>query len=381
MSSVTIAVFMDQLNEHGVALMTGLRRYRDRHGLPWLVQNHAVDRPEAWPDTAWCLLTHRIQSRYFTGGRWQQPLCSVHTGSSQDVHGICLPDPQGCGRLAAQHGRSRGYHTAATIDVRGHQELLDRQTAFAKAWRDTGGVIHHFHRSLHIGPRRSDEQVIEWLRGLGPGLLVYCPVDGQAAWVRGLCRSAGLHVPDDVAILGTGNDLSVCVGREPELSSLDFPWYLIGVQAGLHFHHLIQGQPPAAPSTVGHYRVIERQTTPRITALDPLIQRGVDWLADHLDHPQPLQGMAAALGCSQATCCRRFRTGIGETPKQRHNRLRVELAAEQLVRTSQPIGEIARRCGFTNATALGVAFKRFHGCSPTEWRIAEVDAPKAANRQ
>lgn len=53
---------------------------------------------------------------------------------------------------------------------------------------------------------------------------------------------------------------------------------------------------------------------------------------------------------------------------------RVGLAAELLHETDATVGSVARKVGSSNAFTLGVAFKRYHGITPTEHRAAALRA-------
>lgn len=76
------------------------------------------------------------------------------------------------------------------------------------------------------------------------------------------------------------------------------------------------------------------------------------------------------LGVSDPTLCKRFRDALGTTPKQVHDRCRIDRAIDLLNDSHLPIAAIAKRCGFSTPTAFGVAFKRRRGCTPSQWREA-----------
>ena len=63
-----------------------------------------------------------------------------------------------------------------------------------------------------------------------------------------------------------------------------------------------------------------------------------------------------------------FKEVIGCTPQEFIIRLRLARAAEQMRTTNDPIGDIARRCGYPNQLHFSQAFKKRYGLPPREWR-------------
>lgn len=50
------------------------------------------------------------------------------------------------------------------------------------------------------------------------------------------------------------------------------------------------------------------------------------------------------------------------------NRARVQAACRMMAEGSQPIADIAERCGFASPQYFSRVFRRMHGCSPGAWR-------------
>jgi AraC family transcriptional regulator len=75
----------------------------------------------------------------------------------------------------------------------------------------------------------------------------------------------------------------------------------------------------------------------------------VGWSADHLR--------------------RMFRSVLGSAPAQVQTAARLRRARELLRYGALPIGEIARRCGFEDASHFARVFKRELGCTPREWAV------------
>ena len=64
----------------------------------------------------------------------------------------------------------------------------------------------------------------------------------------------------------------------------------------------------------------------------------------------------------------RFREHLGRSPAKEIRRVQLERAKELLGRQEYSITEVARMCGFPNATRFGVAFKRDTSATPQAYR-------------
>lgn len=81
--------------------------------------------------------------------------------------------------------------------------------------------------------------------------------------------------------------------------------------------------------------------------------------------------IATRLGMHPKTLARRLKNE-GLTHQRLLDQLRHQLAGRYLQEPELTLSEIASRLGFADATALNRAFKRWAGCSPTEYRERHV---------
>ncbi len=84
-----------------------------------------------------------------------------------------------------------------------------------------------------------------------------------------------------------------------------------------------------------------------------------DWTAPRL----------AEIACmSRSAFVERFKSFMGAPPLTYLREHRMRLAAWQLRHTRQPVCRIADQLGYGSDTAFGQAFKRSHGCTPSQYR-------------
>jgi AraC-like DNA-binding protein len=78
--------------------------------------------------------------------------------------------------------------------------------------------------------------------------------------------------------------------------------------------------------------------------------------------------MARYAHLSRTTFTERFTRILGQPPMMYLTELRMELARDLLLGTSETAKQVARRTGYTSDAAFNRAFTRVHGCSPGQWR-------------
>ena len=122
---------------------------------------------------------------------------------------------------------------------------------------------------------------------------------------------------------------------------------------------VLLSEPPSSPYSERR-RGRPRATTP---AGEAPVARARAYLEEHWDRNVPLDELAATCGVSKFHLTRQFARIVGVPPHAYQNRLRVNRACE-LLNQGVPVGEVARRTGFADASHLSRHFKRATGTTP-----------------
>lgn len=101
---------------------------------------------------------------------------------------------------------------------------------------------------------------------------------------------------------------------------------------------------------------------------DPVVRAAVSEI--HADPAQPwtTATLASAVAVSRATLARRFAAAVGESPGAYLTRWRMDLAAQRLRDTDDPIDAIASGVGYTSVYAFSRAFRRSRSVPPGRFR-------------
>lgn len=102
--------------------------------------------------------------------------------------------------------------------------------------------------------------------------------------------------------------------------------------------------------------------------MNVVVEKVVDYIEAHLDDELTLDKIADALNYSKFYVVRAFNEETGSTVYKYIQGRRLTLAAQTLVKTDQPIIEIAYRAHYDSQQAFTLAFKQVYECTPKIYR-------------
>jgi AraC-like DNA-binding protein len=101
---------------------------------------------------------------------------------------------------------------------------------------------------------------------------------------------------------------------------------------------------------------------------DPLVGRALTLLHARPAYAWTLEELATEAGSSRSALAERFAHLTGYPPIQYLTQWRMQLAAKRLTETNVKVAAVAEAVGYDSEAAFSRAFKKFTGCSPSEWR-------------
>ena len=280
-------------------------------------------------------------------------------------------DQTAVARLAANHFRNRGFRNFAYYLRSDQPGDLGRLDAFKRELATSG------HQPVII---RCDDQAgrsslvrTRWLarklRALPKPVAIFAEIDDYAIEVIGAALEAGLSIPEEVAVLGVGNDELRCPFADVPLSSVDDNSRGIGQQASLLLERLMTGSPPPVGAiTVQPLGMVTRRSTDVVAVEHPQVAQALQAIRDHYLDPMTAEGMIANVPMSRRRLHDAFVRYIGRSVADEITRLRVEHAKRLLAETSEKQYQVAVQSGFRNDVRLVLVFTRVTGMTPGEYR-------------
>ncbi len=127
----------------------------------------------------------------------------------------------------------------------------------------------------------------------------------------------------------------------------------------------------------GHYEMapeVEEKMKPiEVKANDDLfLERLMKAINENLqDSKFGVEDLAGAIGVSRVQLHRKLKTLTGTTTSEFIRNIRLKQAAKLLKEKKVNVSQIAYLVGFTNPTLFSIAFKKFYGCTPSEYMDRE----------
>ena len=310
-----------------------------------------------------------------SAGRKKVPMVNVWLNSPATQVPSVHADFEESGRIAAEHLISRGFRRFGYLgyvreieskrQIKGFKETLQP--------KDFQCSIHQFARtSLHGNANAWDEfrsGLLKWVASWRPPIGIFVVNDLYCRYLMDACRSVGLHVPHDYAIIGTANEPSICNSPYPTLTSIDMGFEEIGYRAASLLDRLMKGKhPPANPELVKPQKLVPRQSTDSFAAEDHLISNALRFIAENSYRPLTVNDVALAVGLNRRSLERRFNQFSSDGIAKQIARMRIERAKRLIIETRSSLKSIAIECGFSNSDHLSKAFLRIEKLTPSKFR-------------
>ena len=185
-----------------------------------------------------------------------------------------VPDSNAIARLAAEHLLDQGFRRLAYygfLRTRINRWSEERAQAFKQRAHEAGVPCTMY--AGHHGRARQwtdlQRELAQWLESLEKPVGLMACNDARARHVLEACRSVGLRVPDDVAVVGVDNDEMICELTRPPLSSVEQGARRLGYRAAAMLDRLMSGgRPRQLKYRVEPVGVVTRRSTDALAVED-----------------------------------------------------------------------------------------------------------------
>lgn len=284
-------------------------------------------------------------------------------------------DNRGIGRTAAGRLMAQGICNGFGYAETSLRRFWNRQRgdAFVAALEARGKTASRF-RSTET---RSREDLIRWLRALPKPAGVFAAYDDTAKHVLDACREAGLKVPNEVSVLGVGNDEFICTHVTPGLSSIipDFEGNGYRAARELQAMMLRDRIPPKREFLCPIKGIEERGSTSGPLSSAALVQRALAYIGENALKGISAREVAAHLHVSRRLADLRFREVHKTSILQAILEIRLANVKRLLEETSLPISTVAAKSGCKPASLKNL-FLRHFGISMRDWRRQKSIKPR-----
>jgi len=299
-----------------------------------------------------------------------------------DRHGdLGLPrissDMRALGVMAAQHLVRRGYERIAYCGFEGEAWCDARLLGVMQVVKPCSTLRTPWRGLREHAWQEERDRIAQWLEPLPRPLGIVACNDVRGHHVLDACRTLGLAVPEEVAVIGVDNAETFCSLCDPPLSSVVPDAARIGYEAADLLQRLMRGEPPIAQTIlIPPKGIVTRQSTDSVAISDTVVSKAARFIRENAHHPIGVEDVLARSNVSRSTLERRFRAVLGHSPHDEIQGCRLKHVKKLLLETDWPIGRIALETGYDHAEYLMVQFKRVTGQTPTQWRTEQARPDK-----
>ena len=247
--------------------LQGIARFAREHGWYLTIVDRLSRLPRGWTgDGALATLRGDDETVAFVKGLRRRHIPVVDL--TLDRPDVRLPrvsgDHAAFGRAAALHFQEKGFRHAAWYSTVWTNVHALRFGGFAAAWPDE--TPFRWVLSENVPLKDFDDwnvftrRIGERLRTAPRPLAVLTYDDADAARILAAARAAGLNVPDDVAVMGIGDDTVICENQPVPLSSVGHDLETNGYEGAALLDRLMNGgKPPARPILIPPNGIVARR--------------------------------------------------------------------------------------------------------------------------
>jgi LacI family transcriptional regulator len=282
------------------------------------------------------------------------------------------PDYARIADMAAKHFLGKNFVNFAYCGFESVETSQERGQAFVKSLAETGFRAHVYEHNFSkesYSWKKELPWLMEWLQSLPKPVGLLAGSDDRGREVLQACQVGGLNVPEEVAVLGMGDEDIICELATPPLSSICMNTRNVGYQVAELLNRLMTGE-SLPPLQILDYptRVIERQSTNILAIDDDVVKQAVRFIRQNSMEAIAAADVAKAVFLGVRTLDRRFKKSLGRSVHSEITQVRIEQACNLLTQTNLSISQIAIDLGYSDPPALTLAFKREKGIGPLAYR-------------
>lgn len=299
---------------------------------------------------------------------------------NQQLRGLGAPlvsiDHALVGRMVAEHLLQRGFHEFGFIGHNGLHWSDDRRDAFRDTVHEAGGHCHVYSCGSQAPRRFLDrtwelemEGVVRWASNLPQPVGIMASDDFRGLQLIEACAIARIAVPQEVAVIGVGNDNVACELASPPLSSVVLNAYQMGYEAASLLDRLMRGEKVGRKERLlPPLDIVTRQSSDVMAVADPVVSKSMQFIHQYACEGIKISDILRHVLVSRSVLQDRFRKTFECTIHDMILDVRIKRAKELLAQTELSLAEIARRSGFKHVEYLCEVFKKGTGWTPGQYR-------------
>jgi len=282
-------------------------------------------------------------------------------------------DNRAIGRLGAEHLLDQGFEHLAFIGMPNARYVVERKQGFVEVAERRGGRCTIVDEIPWVW-ERAFEPLQRFLQALPLPCGVMASNDIRGRQVAEAAASLGIHVPEQLAVLGVDDDEPICSLTTPPLSSIALNGERVGFEAAAMLDKLMAGQTPEHLRVLVPPLAVEvRQSTDQLVIDDAEVAAALRYIRQNPARQLTVYDVLGEVLVGRRALERRFQETTGRTLFEEIRRVQIEHAKRLVRDTTWSIERIAGFTAFKTAKRLRDVFQQELRESPTSFRRRHAD--------
>lgn len=376
-----VILLLETSRGYGRGLLRGIAKYANLHG-PWSFyrdeelfyrkssNRSLLSRLKKW-DADGIVMREPKESREILALGLPTIMSPFTTEQFPEIPKF-LVDCDAVGRMAAEHLLNRGFQHYAFCGFNNMFWSRDRGESFTQHINKAGYEVHNYNlpeRHIMLSWEKEQPFMMNWLKSLPKPVAIMACNDDRGRHVIEACKIMGLPVPEDITILGVGNDDMICDLSNPPLSSIARNHERAGYEIAELLDKLMAGEKMADQRIIVQpLHVVTRHSTDILAIKDREVAEAVRFIRIKRKKPIQVNDVVDAVGISRRSLELRFRKELGKSVLNEIQRVRTDLIARMLVETNLSILQISLALGYTSEAHIARYFQQQKGMSLLAYR-------------
>lgn len=373
-----VGLLIEASRSYERGLLSGIARYSQLHG-PW----HFLRRLPVVAGGGRIKLTHLrewmpdgllLRESSGSGNIASLDIPMVYAPTTKPLDDVVnvVVDDAAVGAAAAVHLLCKGLPHFAFVGMNERYFWSEgRCEGFCRKVRESGAEPHVYSARLRLASldwAREEERIGKWISSLPTPVGLMACTDDFTLLVMEACKFTGRRIPEDVALVGVGNDPAICELAAVPVTSVALNTERSGYDAAERLDRLMRGDDNRTDIVVPSAGVVDRQSTDVLLIGDAHVARVLTYIRDHSQAPLHVDELVGLVPLSRRALYTRFERAMGEPIYKYVQRVRMERFARLLAETTLPVARIAEHLGFGEEKNVSRTFRKVKGLTPQAYR-------------
>jgi LacI family transcriptional regulator len=295
--------------------------------------------------------------------------------------GHIIGDHEGIGRMGAEHLMDRGFKNFGYCGFDDVFWSRLRQKGFCNYLQDKKYNINVYTQPPlppNLLWEKEQRYILQWLETLPLPIGIMACADERSEHILQACKTAGLKIPDEVAIVGADDDEMICNLCYPTLSSVAFNTEQVGFEAAALLEKMIRGDPPQEEKEIilKPTYVHIRQSTDVMAVDDFIVAKALNFIKSNSHRQLSVDTVTNNLNISRRKLERKIKHSLNSSIYKQIVKYRAQKVEQLLIETDLTLSQIAFKLEFTNHQQIDRYFRCYKGITPSEFRKQLVQEGK-----